>query len=141
MEDAFARSILGKERHSITALMRKAAIARAFAQNDSGLLKQPARVDFDPSVTALSLLRQGPALPLREPLSRAHGFHFTQSRPPGHAVVRYETCQEMFNDKACCFDLGGALGRCYGLRSDDVGAAGRVSKNGPFWPGINRRSP
>src|SRR3954454_12724120 len=98
--------------------MRKAAIARAFAQNDSGLLKQPARVDFDPSVTALSLLRQASIRPLGEPLSSAHGFHSTQSRPPGHAVVRYETCQEMFNDKACCFDLGGALERRDGFRSD-----------------------
>lgn len=121
--------------------MRKAAVTQAFARNDSGLLKQPARVNFDTSVSALPLLRQASIRPLGEPLSSAHGFHSTQSRPPGHAVVRYETCQEMFNDKACCFDLGGALGRCYGLRSDDVGAAGRVSKNGPFWPGINRRSP
>src|SRR3954447_4686739 len=65
---------------SIKAIMRKAAIARAFAQNDSGLLKQPARVDFDPSVTALSLLRQGPALPLGN-LSPARTVSTSHSPP------------------------------------------------------------
>ena len=35
---------------SVTCLMRKAAVTQAFARNDSGLLKQPARVNFDTGV-------------------------------------------------------------------------------------------
>jgi len=41
---------LRQPRSSAIVLMRKAAVTQAFARNDSGLLKQPARVNFDTSV-------------------------------------------------------------------------------------------
>ena len=62
----------------------------------------------------------------------------------GRADVHHETCQVMCNDKACSFNLCGALERRDGVRSDvhDAGASRTRPLQGPHqqaWP-LGRRA-